>query len=100
MRSGAGGNADHRILGAGDQRERRALLPDAPGATGAVQVGLVFLWWVNLDDQLDVINVDASCGNVGCDHDAYLTAGEALKVAVALVLVALAAVVLGQAIAG
>ena len=52
-----------------------------------MQVGLVLLWRVDLNDQCNVIHVDAACGHVGCDENAHLTAREALEVAVALVLV-------------
>jgi hypothetical protein len=52
-----------------------------------VQIGLVFLWWINLDHHCNIVNVDTASGNIGSNQDPYFTRGEALEVTVSLVLV-------------
>jgi hypothetical protein len=52
-----------------------------------VQISFVLEWRINLNHQRDVINVDASRGDVGRDHHAARARVKTLEVAIALVLV-------------
>jgi hypothetical protein len=36
----------------------------------------VFGWWVNVDDQINAVNMNASRGNIGCDQDSGLALAE------------------------
>ncbi len=38
-----------------------------------------FLWWLELDDQVDLWDIEASCGNVGCDKTFKFTLLESLE---------------------
>ena len=56
------------------------------GAAGAVQVGLVLDRRVGVDDERDVVDVDAACGDVGGDQRGRAALGEGVQVAGAGVL--------------
>ena len=51
--------------------------------TGTVQVSLVLGWRIDVDDQLDVVDVDAAGSDVGRDEDARSSCREGGKVTVA-----------------
>src|SRR5262249_52792746 len=53
--------------------------PCAPRATGAVQVSLVLLGRIEVDDVLDPLDVETSCGHVGGDEDAHSSGLEPLE---------------------
>ena len=55
----------------------------ASGATTAVQVSLVLGRRIDVDDQLDFVDVDATRCDVGGDEDARFTGGECRQVTVA-----------------
>lgn len=42
----------------------------APSTAQPVCVRLLVMWQVKIDDQVDVLQVDATCKDVGRDHDA------------------------------
>jgi hypothetical protein len=50
-----------------NQSDYGALLASTTGSACAVQVSLVFLWWINLNNKSDVVNVNSTCRNVGCN---------------------------------
>jgi hypothetical protein len=54
----------------------RPAVAGAGGAAGAVQVGLVVLGRVVVDDDVDVVDVDAAGGDVGGDQHRQLAGGE------------------------
>ena len=62
-----------------DQRDDVAVVAGAGGAPGAVQVGLVLGRRVDVDDEVDVVDMDASGRDVGRHHDADLAVGERLQ---------------------
>ena len=68
------------------QRDDGAVGAGAGGAARAVQVRLVLGRRVDVDDQLDVVDVDAAGGDVGGDQHADGAGGERGEVAVAGVL--------------
>ena len=70
-----GGHGDHRAHGAG-----------AGGAARAVDVGLVLGRRVGVDDQPDVVDVDAAGGDVGRHQHGRLAGGERVEVPHARVL--------------
>ena len=65
-----------------DDRHHIAGLPGTCGATGAVQVSLVLGRRIAVDDQFDVIDVDAPRGDVGGDQNPGRPADEGGQVAV------------------
>ena len=60
-----------------------ALAPGARRTTAAVEVGLRVAGGVEVDDQADVVDVDAAGRDVGGDDDLHVTVGEALEVPLA-----------------
>jgi hypothetical protein len=52
------------------------VLPSAPGAADAVDVGLLVLGALVVDDVGDVLDVDAACGDIGGDEDVDLAVAE------------------------
>jgi hypothetical protein len=51
-------------LRAWDQGDNNTFLASTAGTAGAVKVSLVFLGWVNLDNQGNIINVDSTSCNI------------------------------------
>src|SRR5690606_39168003 len=89
LRFGAdGGLAQHRLhvgaLRCEHDRHDVALFAGAGGAPAAVQVRLVLGRWVDVNDELDVVDVHATCGDVGGDEHLGVSRGEGGEVAVAL----------------
>ena len=82
----AGEVPDVADLVVGHQRDDRARGAGARGAAGAVQVGLVLDRRVGVDDQADVVDVDATSGDVRGDQSLRGAAGERRHVAVTGVL--------------
>jgi hypothetical protein len=70
-----------------NQSDYGSLLAGTTGSACAVQVSLVFLWWVNLNYQCNVINVNSTSGNIRGNKNTNVALDETLKVSVALVLV-------------
>ena len=62
-----------------DERHDGALLARAAGAAGAVQVGLVLVGRVGLDDQGDVVDVDAAGRDIRRHQHVDAAAGEQLR---------------------
>ena len=62
-----------------DERDDGALLARAAGAAGAVQVGLELVGRVGLDDERDVVDVDAAGGHIRRHQHVDPAAGEALE---------------------
>jgi hypothetical protein len=50
-----------------NQSDYGSLLAGTTGSACAVQVSLVFLWWVNLNNKCDVVNVNSTRGNIRGD---------------------------------
>src|SRR5262245_7733406 len=73
----------HRLAAAAlrgrDQRQRAALAPRAARAAGAMDVVLDREREVVVDDQIDVVDVDAARGDVGGDEEPRLAARERLQ---------------------
>jgi hypothetical protein len=61
-----------------NQGDYNTFLASTAGTAGAVKVSLVFLWWVNLDNQGNIINVDSTSCNVGRYQYANSTLNKAL----------------------
>src|SRR6202043_2653483 len=76
---------DLPVLG---QRHHQAGGPGPGGTPGAVQVVLGVVRRVVLDDEVDVVDVDAARGDVGGDQDPRIPGGEPVQGPLALVLVA------------
>ena len=67
-------HADLVLLVPEHERDRHAALARPRGATRAVEVGLVVLGRVVVDDDVDVVDVDAAGGDVGGDEHLDLAA--------------------------
>ena len=68
--------ADLELLVPQHERDDDAGLAGPGGAARAVQVGLVVLRRVVVDDDVDVVDVDAAGGDVGGDEHRQLAVGE------------------------
>src|SRR5207248_968355 len=58
------------------ERDREPALPRPRGASRAVEVGLLVLEWVEVDDHVDTVDVDAARRDVGGDQHADLARHE------------------------
>src|SRR5699024_1229787 len=90
----AGGDPGGGVLGAG------AGLPCTGGAPGAVQVGLVLDRRIGMDHQRDLVDVDATGGDVGAHQGRVAPGAEGLEVAGAGTLREVAVQVHGRHAAG
>jgi hypothetical protein len=70
-----------------NQSDYGSLLAGTTSSARAVQVSFVFLWWVNLNNESYIINVNSTRCNIGCNKHAHVPLDETLKVSVSLVLV-------------
>src|SRR3546814_9608913 len=77
---------DLQLLVPDRQRDRQALRTGAGGAARAVEVGLVVGRGVVVDEDVDVVDVQTSGGDVGGEHHLELAGGELLKRILALAL--------------
>lgn len=61
---------DHRLVGVEDKVDADALAAEATRPTDAVQVVFFQRRKVIVDDNRNLLNIDAACKKVGCDEDA------------------------------
>ena len=51
-----------------------------------MNVSLNIFWWLNLDNEIDIWNIETSGGNIGCNEDVKLAFFESLEGDFALIL--------------
>jgi hypothetical protein len=64
------------------QRDHITLCTGTSRAARAVQISLVFHRRIDVDDQVDVVDVDSACGNIGCHQNLHCTLAKCREVAV------------------
>jgi len=67
------GVEDRGVLVGGEEGDRQALGAEATGSAHAMEVGVGAVGHVVVDDDVDALDVDAACDEVGRDEDALVT---------------------------
>jgi hypothetical protein len=67
------------LLGTGDKGYRVTCGLGSPGAAYAMNVVFRIDRHIEVDDVRDSLDIDSSCGDIGCHHDAVFTFFEALE---------------------